>query len=64
LVSRATSATHSESKRFSVAFFLASMLVIEGFGKGFGLEVFSLDLLLPFGGRESLLSERQSLQYY
>jgi hypothetical protein len=40
------------------------MLVIEGFGKGFGLEVLSLDLLLPFGDRESLLSERQSLQYY
>jgi hypothetical protein len=40
------------------------MLVIEGFGKGFGFEVFSLDLLLPFGDRESLLSERQSVQYY
>jgi hypothetical protein len=40
------------------------MLVIEGFGKGFGFEVFWLDLLLPWGGRDSLLSERQSLQYY
>ena len=63
LVRRTTSATHSDRARFSMAFFLAISWSSKVSDK-FGFEDCSLDLPASFGSRESLLSDRQSLQHY